>query len=130
MPEGHLLYLSSTKKWLNRDKCERFTDLQKAIDTVDHKILLSKLGHYGICGKANDWFRSYLTGRKQFVSINGSNSGLSAIEFGVPQGSVLGPLLFLIYINDLHFSIKYSVTRHYADDTCLLIKNKSLKQLK
>ena len=107
-----------------------FIDLQKAFDTVDHKILLSKLGHYGIRGKANDWFRSYLTGRKQFVSINGSNSDLSAIEFGVPQGSVLGPLLFLIYINDLHFSIKYSITRHYADDTCLLIKNKSLKQLK
>ena len=107
-----------------------FIDLQKAFDTADHGILLSKLNHYGIRGKANDWFKSYLTNRKQFVAINGFNSNELLIKIGVPQGSVLGPLLFLVYINDLHLAIKYSTTRLFADDTSLLIKNKSLKHLK
>ena len=106
-----------------------FIDLQKAFDTVDHKILLHKLGYYGIRGSANEWFRSYLTDRKQYVSINGVESKTTTMKYGVPQGSVLGPLLFLVYINDLHKSIKYCTTRHFADDTNLLIKNKSLKQL-
>ena len=107
-----------------------FIDLQKAFDTVDHNILLHKLDHYGIRGLANDWLRSYLTDRKQYVSINGFKSNTNIMKFGVPQGSVLGPLLFLIYINDLHKAIKYCTTRHFADDTNILIKNKSLKQLK
>ena len=70
-------------------------DLQKAFDTVDHQILLAKLNHYGIRGVSNDWFKSYLSNRSQYVSINGYDSGLAAINCGVPQGSVLGPLLFL-----------------------------------
>ena len=107
-----------------------FIDLQKAFDTVDHDILLKKLYHYGIRGTANAWFKSYLSNRKQFVSIKGIDSNLKAMNFGVPQGSVLGPLLFLIYINDLHCAIKHSVIRHFADDTNLLINNTSLKQLK
>ena len=107
-----------------------FIDLQKAFDTVDHKILLQKLDHYGVRGKANDWFKSYLSNRQQFVTINGTDSDWKPMTYGVPQGSVLGPLLFLMYINDLYQSIKYSTTRHYADDTCLLNKNKSLKRLK
>ena len=106
-----------------------FIDLQKAFDTVGHKILLSKLEHYGIRGTANDWFKSYLTNRRQYVSINGFNSMEEIMRFGVPQGSVLGPLLFLIYINDIHTSLKYYTARLIADDTNLLIKNKSLKQL-
>ena len=107
-----------------------FIDLQKAFDTVDHEILLKKLFHYGIRGTANSWFASYLSNRKQFVVINGHESSMKFMNYGVPQGSVLGPLLFLIYINDLHNAIKYSTTRHFADDTCLLISNTSLKQLK
>ena len=99
-----------------------FVDLQKAFDTVDHEILLKKLNHYGIRGVANAWFRSYLTNRQQFVNINGKDSSLKTMQYGVPQGSVLGPLLFLIYINDLHLAIKYSTTRNFADDICLLIK--------
>ena len=106
-----------------------FIDLKKAFDTVDHKILLGKLEHYGIRGVANDWFRSYLSNRKQFVSIKGFNSEEKAMEYGVPQGSVLGPLLFLIYINDIHNPLKFSTTRLFADDTNLLIENNSLEQL-
>ena len=77
-----------------------------------------------------NWFKSYLTNRKQHVSINGYASNEVEINIGVPQGSVLGPLLFLIYINDLNIALKYSTVRHFADDTTLLIKNKSLKQIK
>ena len=78
--------------------CGIFIDLQKAFDTVNHQFLLSKLEHYGIRGCALDWFKSYLSQRKQYLSINGHNSDLLTVKCGVPQGSVLGPLLFLIYI--------------------------------
>ena len=107
--------------------CGIFVDFQKAFDTVDHNILLQKLEHYGIRGLANNWFKSYLSNRKQYVSVNGYHSKTDVMKFGVPQGSVLGPLLFLIYINDLRNAIHNSIVHHFADDTNLLYVNKSLK---
>ena len=109
--------------------CGVFIDLQKAFDTVDHSILLKKLEHYGIRGLANNWFQSYLTGRKQLTSVNGTKSGLKDMKHGVPQGSVLGPLLFLIYINDLHNAIRFSTVHHFADDTNLLVTNSCIKKV-
>ena len=106
-----------------------FVDLQKAFDTVDHKILIQKLDGYGIRGTANKLLESYLENRKQFVEVRNSSSSLSSIKHGVPQGSVLGPLLFLIYINDLNQAIKHSKTFHFTDDSSLLYSNKSLKKL-
>ena len=107
--------------------CGIFIDLQKAFDTVDHHILLKKLEHYGIRGLANNWFKSYLSNRKQFVTINGFNSSKQTLKYGVPQGSVLGPLLFLIYINDLHQAVKFSDV-HHSDDTNLLLVGPKLNK--
>ena len=109
--------------------CGIFVDFQKAFDIVGHRILLSILCHYGIRGLANKWFESNLANRKQFVSINGFAPSTSSITCGVPQGSVLGPLLFLLCINDLHVAIKYCKIHHFADDTNLLIIHKSMKRL-
>ena len=109
--------------------CGVFVDLQKAFDTVDHQILLAKLNHYGIRGVSNDWFKSYLSNRNQYVSINGYESGLAALNCGVPQGSVLGPLLFLLYVNDLNQAIKFCKVHHFTDDTNLLCLSNSIKKL-
>ena len=78
--------------------CGIFIDLRKALDTVNHNILLFKMEHYGVRGSTLQWFKSYLSYRKQYVYINGECSELKQISCGVPQGSVRGPLLFLIYI--------------------------------
>ena len=109
--------------------CGVFIDLQKAFDNLDHQRLLVKLNHYGIHGVSNDWFKSYLSNRNQYVYINGYESGLAAINCGVPQGSVLGPLLFLLYINDLNQAIKFCKVHHFADDTNLLCPSNSIKKL-
>ena len=106
-----------------------FLDLSKAFDTVSHKILLKKLEHYGIRGLTYLLLSSYLSNRKQYVSINGNKSQEKEISIGVPQGSVLGPLLFLIYINDLPRSLTKLNSILFADDTTLYSCNKNIKDL-
>ena len=100
--------------------CGVFIDFKKAFDTVNHDIF--KMEHYGIRGAAYSWFKSYLSNRKQFVSLNGVDSAIKTISCGVPQGSVLGPLLFLIYINDLPNNL-------FANDTNIYCENNDLKSL-
>ena len=94
-----------------------FLDFQKAFDAVNHKILLSKLKHYGIRGITLNLVQNYLKNRTQFVEINKKSSAILPIDYGIPQGSVLGPLLFLIYINDLNDAVAFSKIHHFADDT-------------
>ena len=103
-------------------------DLKKAFDSVTHSILLQKLEHYGFRGNVFNLFSSYLSNRQQYVSVNNVNSSTHNIKYGVPQGSVLGPLRFLLYINDLGNSCD-STSRLFADDTCVIAKGTSPAQL-
>ena len=106
-----------------------FLDFSKAFDTVDHSILLRKLFHYGIRGTAYKWFESYLHNRQQCVTYNGVKSSMKTIKCGVPQGSILGPLLFLIYINDLTKVCSQSSPFLFADDTNLFMTGKCLQNM-
>ena len=93
-----------------------FLDLSKAFDTLDHTILLSNLKHYGIKNKAFQWFNNYLSNRHQYVEFEGARSEILGLEMGVPQGSILGPPLFIIYVNDMHtISNKFTFITYTQD---------------
>ena len=106
-----------------------FLDFSKAFDTVNYDILFTKLFHYGIRGCNLSWFKSYLLNREQFVSYNGHDSSRQIVKCGVPQGSILGPLLFLIYVNDLSTVSSLLVDIMFADDTNLFLAEKNLSNL-
>ena len=106
-----------------------FIDLNMAFYTIDHDMLCKKLEHYCVQQRELSWFRSYLSNRKQFCRVNGVDSNVGEIEVGVPQGSCLGPLLFLIYINDLPQAVQHSSVTMYADDTSLCYQSHDLTQL-
>ena len=104
-------------------------DFSKAFDMVDHDIMIDKLEHYGIRGTANKWFKSYLAQRKQFVSIQGESSGKLPLKYSVPQGSILGPLLFIIYINDIPNINKFAKFILYADDANIIITGSHVSEI-
>ena len=109
--------------------CGVFIDLQKAFNTIDHNILLEKIQYYSIRRIAHQWHESYLRNRKQFTFVNRAECEISYLNYDVPQGSVLGPLLILININDFRHAIKVSLSLHVADNTCLLKTQSSIEQI-
>ena len=106
-----------------------FIDLAKAFDTVDHGILLSKLEYYGVCNESLPWFKNYFTGRKHFVHIDSQSSEELAVTSGVLQGSILGPLLFIVYIKDVPRCVKHCSVNKYADDTVLYLAVPTVRSL-
>ena len=106
-----------------------FLDFSKAFDTVDHAILLSKRSHYGMRGNALQWFQSYSSCRKQCVAYNGMSSPVNNITCGVPQGSILGPLLFLLYINNFGHVCSFTTSILFADDTNLFKNGNDLNKM-
>ena len=109
--------------------CGVFLDFSKAFDTVNHQILLKKLEAYGIRGTPLNWFNSYLSDRQQYVTLNERKSLKQTMVCGIPQGSSLGPLLFLIYINDISNCSDKVSFRIFADDTNIFASSKSINDL-
>ena len=123
--------LTSTLDNINANKSTALLllDLKKAFDTMNHDTLLNKMNHYGIRGSANNLFASFLANKKHYVFLNHIQSNYRYIKCGVPQGSILGPLFFTLYINDVSSSTT-SASKLYAKDTCLILYDDSISNLK
>ena len=128
----HRLTISTTAKFIDDILIEMnerqytvacFIDLKKAFDTINHQILMQKLPHFGINDKTCNWVQNYLENRKQKCTVNGRTSCVRDITCGVPQGSILGPLLFLLFVNDMDQDLIHSKVLLYADDTVLYASN-------
>ena len=126
-----IVLLDKISEALDRGECVMgvFLDFSKAFDTVDHSILFRKMQKYGIQGLALRWFEDYLHDRKQYVTYNSYKSNQEAIKCGVPQGSILGPLLFLIYINDLSSVSEACFSILFADDTNMFITGHNVSEM-
>jgi len=125
--KGHSTETSMLR--LSEELHDPLSNHKMAFDTVNHCMLLKKLNLYGIRNTAHAWFREYLSDRHQFALINGTPSELGEIVTGVPQGSILGPLLFVIYINDLPTCLHKSSVNMYADDTTIYYSSLKLEHL-
>ena len=126
--------LNMTETWSNNINEQKtnlsvFLDLKKAFDTVDHDVLLSKLSAYGVTDLAHGWFTSYLTGREQYCYIEGKSSNKRLVQCGIPQGSCLGSLLFIIYMNDFEKCLEKSRPKMYANDTSISYASMEINEL-
>ena len=106
-----------------------FIDLSKAFDMVNHNLLIDKLTSFGVNGVEGAWFKSYLSSRTQHVSINGVMSNRNTIKSGVPQGSILGPLVFLLFINDMPRNVVHFTVDMYADDTLMYVCHNNINTI-
>ena len=104
-------------------------DLQKAFDTLDHRVLLEKMKYFGLWASVIKWVESYLSNRKFLVCIDNIFSEAGTLKYGVPEGSILGPLLFLLYVNDLPQSLSDAGSYLYADDTCIFYQHENVKKI-
>ena len=129
-----LCSISSTDYWYDKMGCRKFNlalflDLKKVFDTVDRSVHMKKLRAYGIRGSAGDWFESYLKERKRYCAANGHRSNIKNITCGIPQGSCLGPLFFIIYLNDFEKYLEFLQASLYADDRRITIASDDVEKL-